>query len=87
MAFDAAGNAHVADYYAATIYVFAPDGTYLTQWGDPGSEPGQFGAAGSILIDEHGVAYVGEFGRVQAFQLLPLPDLASPEAGEATPSS
>jgi hypothetical protein len=54
------------------IEVFAPDGTYLAQWGSLGPGPGQFVEPLGIVV-RGGTAYVGDAGtgRISKFKLLP----------------
>jgi len=48
---------------------YAPDGTYLMEWGETGSEPGQFRTPHSLAMDSEGLLYVGDRSnrRVQVF--------------------
>jgi len=46
----------VADYDNNRIEVFAPDGTFLTEWGEEGSGPGQF--SGPIYLTVNGAGEV-----------------------------
>ena len=39
-AVDDSGNIYVADTGNSRIVMFAPDGSYLTEWGSYGTEPG-----------------------------------------------
>jgi len=39
---DPAGNVYVVDYANSRVQKFNASGTYLTQWGSPGSGNGQF---------------------------------------------
>ena len=72
------GRHYVLDAGNARIQVFDEKGEYLTQWGTPGSGPGQFDFgtgnvstdfAGSICVDDEGYIYVADVGnkRIQKF--------------------
>jgi DNA-binding beta-propeller fold protein YncE len=64
------GEIFVTDGYGnARVHKFAPDGTLLLSWGEPGSEPGQFRVPHGIAIDQRGVIYVAdrENSRIQLF--------------------
>lgn len=64
------GEMFVTDGYGnARVHKFAPDGTLLFSWGEPGTEPGQFNLPHSIWIDRGGRLLVAdrENDRVQIF--------------------
>jgi DNA-binding beta-propeller fold protein YncE len=64
------GEIFVTDGYGnARVHKFAPDGTLLLSWGEPGSAPGQFRVPHGIAIDRRGVIYVAdrENSRIQMF--------------------
>lgn len=63
------GNLYVADDARAVIEIFAPDGTHLETWGEPGSGPGQFQYPGTLGFDADGNIYVFDLGnqRIQKF--------------------
>jgi sugar lactone lactonase YvrE len=67
------GNIFVGDGHPADgnnrVVKYAPDGTYLMQWGETGSEPGQFRTPHSLAMDSEGLLYVGDRSnrRVQVF--------------------
>ena len=60
---------YVGDVYNYRIQKFSPTGTYLTQWGTPGSGPGQFNGATRIAVGPSGNVYVldSALDRVQEF--------------------
>lgn len=71
-ALDSQGNLYVAQGHGQgepRVLKFAPDGSFLTQWGSRGSEPGQFAVAHSIKIDSQDRIYVAdrENQRIQIF--------------------
>ena len=51
------------------IVKFAPDGTYLMEWGNSGSGPGEFSTPHDLAIDSEGRLFVGDRGnsRIQIF--------------------
>ncbi len=55
----------------ARIVKFSSDGTYITEWGQLGSGPGEFRTPHAIAIDPHGRLVVGDRGndRLQMFDL------------------
>ena len=56
------GNVFVADFYNHRIQKFAPDGTFLTSFGEKGSGPGQFTYPIAVDVDREGTVYVADFG-------------------------
>jgi DNA-binding beta-propeller fold protein YncE len=64
------GDLYVSDGYGnARIHKFAPNGTLLRSWGEPGTDPGQFNIPHNICCDADGWVYVAdrENHRVQVF--------------------
>src|SRR5881409_328151 len=64
------GDLYVSDGYGnARVHKFAPDGTRLLSWGEPGTDPGQFNIPHNICCDADGWVYVAdrENHRVQVF--------------------
>ncbi len=67
------GNIFVADGHGGTgnnrIVKYSPDGRYLMEWGEPGSEQGQFRTPHGLAMDSEGLLYVGDRPnrRVQVF--------------------
>lgn len=64
------GEMFVTDGYGnARVHKFAPDGTLVLSWGEPGTEPGHFNLPHSIWIDRRGRLLVAdrENDRVQIF--------------------
>ena len=51
------GNIFVADGHPANgnnrIVKYAPDGTYLMEWGETGAEAGQFRTPHALAMDSH----------------------------------
>jgi DNA-binding beta-propeller fold protein YncE len=71
VAFDAAGNAYVADGWGTNNRVskFGKDGNFIKSWGRTGSSPGQFRELRGIAVDAAGNVYVADAGnrRIQVF--------------------
>jgi hypothetical protein len=64
------GDFYVADGYGnSRVHKYAPDGTLLFSWGEPGTDPGQFNIVHNICTDSEGYVYVAdrENHRVQVF--------------------
>lgn len=71
-ALDSAGNLYVVQGHGQgepRVLKFAPDGSFIKQWGSRGSEAGQFAVAHSIKIDANDRLYVAdrENQRIQIF--------------------
>jgi DNA-binding beta-propeller fold protein YncE len=70
LALSPSGEMYVSDGYGnARVHKFAPDGTLLLSWGEPGAEPGQFHLPHGIAVDSQEIVYVAdrENSRVQLF--------------------
>ena len=64
------GHIFISDGYAnARVHKYAPDGTHVLSWGEPGIDPGQFMIPHNIAIDPQDNVYVAdrEAHRVQVF--------------------
>ena len=63
------GDGHPADGNNR-IVKFSSDGTYLMEWGETGSEPGQFRTPHALAMDSQGLLYVGDRSnrRIQVFE-------------------
>jgi DNA-binding beta-propeller fold protein YncE len=71
VAWDAAGNAYVADGWGTNNRVskFGTDGNFIKSWGRTGSSRGQFRELRGIAVDAGGNVYVADAGnrRIQVF--------------------
>ncbi|MCS6773586.1 MAG: TIGR03663 family protein [Anaerolineae bacterium] len=69
IAFDRQGRVLVTDTGNKRVQVFDTEGNFLTQFGAPGDEPGQFNEPVGIAVDERGLIYVADVWnrRVQVF--------------------
>ncbi|MFZ9857724.1 MAG: flippase activity-associated protein Agl23 [Roseiflexaceae bacterium] len=63
------GFVYIADTGNKRIVVTDLEGTYITQWGEFGSQPGQFNEPIGVAVDVDGTVVVGDTwnGRVQVF--------------------
>ena len=63
------GDGHPADGNNR-IVKFSSDGTYLMEWGETGSAPGQFRTPHALAMDSQGLLYVGDRSnrRIQVFE-------------------
>jgi len=69
------GDIFVADGHAAAggnnrIVKYSSDGRYLMEWGEEGSNPGQFRTPHALAMDDDGLLYVGDRTnrRIQVFE-------------------
>jgi hypothetical protein len=61
-------NVYVVDVLNSRVQKFTSDGTFITKWGSPGDEDGQFNGASGIGVDSSGNVYVTDMhDRVQKF--------------------
>lgn len=72
VAFDAAGNAYVADGFGGAnnrVSKFNKEGNFVMSWGKTGSLPGEFNEVRGIATDAAGNVYVADAGnrRIQVF--------------------
>src|SRR5215468_3840241 len=64
------GDLYVSDGYGnSRVHKYAPNGTLLLSWGEPGTDPGQFNIPHNICCDADGWVYVAdrENHRIQVF--------------------
>src|SRR5213595_3049464 len=70
VAWDSAGNTFISDgYINSRVAKVDKDGNWLTSWGEPGAQPGQFNVPHSIAVDARDHIYVADRGnrRIQVF--------------------
>ena len=62
-------NAEPAEGSTGRILKFAPDGTFIKEWGQIGSEPGEFRTPHALAFDSQGRLFVADRGnhRIQIF--------------------
>ena len=66
------GNFFVTDGHGQgnnRVVKFAPDGTYIMEWGRKGSAPGEFTTPHAVFMDSQGRVFIGDRGnnRIQIF--------------------
>lgn len=69
---DSKGNYYVAEYGDYDrIQKFSPDGAYLTQWGQRGTEPGEFLRPQSLTVDRQDQLWIADLSnhRIQVFDV------------------
>jgi len=75
VAIDAQGRFFVTDTSNNRVQILDATGKFLAEWGERGSEPGQFITPTGIVLDDAGDVYVSEAGdvneRIQKFHFLP----------------
>src|SRR5262249_26773838 len=54
------GTVYIANRNNSRIQKFAPEGTFIGQWGSYGKEPGQFDVAHDVAVDSVGNVYVAD---------------------------
>jgi DNA-binding beta-propeller fold protein YncE len=72
VAWDSSGNAYISDgYINSRVAKVDKNGNWVTSWGEPGSEPGQFMTPHSIAVDAEDRIYVADRGnrRIQIFDV------------------
>ena len=69
IAVDAAGRVYIADTGNKRIVVFDADGNYISEFGGPGFDPGQFDEPVGVAVANDGTVYVTDTWnqRIQAF--------------------
>ena len=67
VAIDGLGNIYALGTFNNAVFKFAPDGKFLTRFGDAGNEAGQFRAAFAIAVDGKGRVYVSDIKGIQVF--------------------
>jgi hypothetical protein len=93
MTWDSRGNTYISDgYINSRVAKVGPDGRWLTSWGGPGAEPGQFNTLHSIAADAQDRIYVADRGnrRIQVFdtdgKLLKVLTIDVPAPADAQPA-
>jgi len=67
VAIDGLGNIYALGSFNNAVFKFAPDGKFLTRFGDGGDQAGQFRAASAIAVDGKGRVYVSDIKGIQVF--------------------
>ena len=72
VAFDRDGNVYISDGYGnSRVVKYTSDGEYVMEWGEYGSEPGQFNLPHTIYVDAANRVWVGDRNnhRIQIFEV------------------
>jgi sugar lactone lactonase YvrE len=64
---DGSGNIYALAYFNEGVFVFSPDGKYLSRFGSMGDAEGQFTSPRSIAVDNLGKIYIADFPGVMIF--------------------
>jgi ribosomal protein L7/L12/streptogramin lyase len=67
VAVDGTGNIYTLAYFNESVFVFAPDGRYISRFGSMGNEEGQFTSPRSIAVDNLGKIYIADFAGVMIY--------------------
>jgi hypothetical protein len=69
VAIGSGGDVYVADLWGNRVHRFTADGSFVSRWGSPGTENGEFDEPNGIATDPAGNVYVSDGGndRVQKF--------------------
>jgi sugar lactone lactonase YvrE len=67
VAVDGLGNIYALGTFNGAVFKFAPDGKFLTRFGDDGDQAGQFRAPSAIAVDGKGRVYVSDIKGIQVF--------------------
>ena len=67
LAVDGTGNIYVLAYFNQAVFVFSPDGKYVSRFGSRGDADGQFTSPRSIAVDNLGKIYIADFGGVMIY--------------------
>jgi sugar lactone lactonase YvrE/DNA-directed RNA polymerase subunit RPC12/RpoP len=67
VAIDGLGNIYALGTFNGAVFKFAPDGKFLTRFGDDGDQAGQFRAPSAIAVDGKGRVYVSDIKGIQVF--------------------
>src|SRR5207253_6582397 len=65
---DREGNILVVEPHYQRVNHFSPEGKLLAQWGEKGTNAGQFMLPRAVAVNSHGEIYVSEYGVVERVQ-------------------
>ena len=64
---DGTGNIYALAYFNEAVFVFAPDGKYISRFGSRGDADGQFTSPRAIAVDNLGKIYIADFPGVMIY--------------------
>jgi ribosomal protein L7/L12/sugar lactone lactonase YvrE len=67
VAVDGTGNIYVLGFFNESVFVFTPDGRYVTRFGSEGDAKGQFTSPERIAVDNLGNVYISDFPGVMVY--------------------
>jgi outer membrane protein assembly factor BamB/ribosomal protein L7/L12 len=67
VAVDGTGNIYALAYFNEAIFVFSPDGHYVSRFGSQGDAKGQFSSPTSIAVDNLGKIYIADYPGVMIY--------------------
>jgi sugar lactone lactonase YvrE len=67
VAVDGTGNIYVLGFFNESVFVFTPDGRYVTRFGSVGDAKGQFTSPRRIAVDNLGNVYIADFPGVMVY--------------------
>lgn len=67
VAVDGTGNIYALGGFNEAVFVFAPDGRYVSRFGSEGDAKGQFTSPRAIAVDNLGNIYIADFPGVMVF--------------------
>jgi len=67
VAVDGTGNIYTLAYFNEGVFVFAPDGKYISRFGSRGDAEGQFTSPRAIAVDNLGKIYIADFPGVMIY--------------------
>ena len=67
VAVDGTGNIYALAYFNEGVFVFAPDGKYISRFGSRGDAEGQFTSPRAIAVDNLGKIYIADFPGVMIY--------------------
>src|SRR5437764_807799 len=81
---DCDGNIVVVEPHYQRVNHFSTDGRLLAQWGQYGTNAGQFTLPRAVAINSQGEAYVSEYGLVERVEKFSLEKNRKPAAGDGS---
>ncbi len=66
-AVDGRGNIYVLSRMSDAVFVFNPEGKYVSRFGSSGSQPGQFQNPAAIAVDSRGYVYIADSRDLSVF--------------------